>query len=234
VTKFSIESVWRSLGGMDTAKLLAVLLAVVAALEAGALLLLGAILLFGTGGSGTRETAPEKKVAFASPPGTAMGSVRDVILWVWPENSLSSMAAGDIVTASLAQEGITSVPYAIAAVRAAAVRPGGSGAKEPSDAERRDDVQISPRSVDADCLVKITLVPESVQERSSVEGQENRSEVLASQRFPLVTVSISNLEGKLLKVGSISYSEPVPVATAGFDLGEVLVQQLKDATGGAE
>lgn len=235
-----VKSAERVVRTMGTATVVTILVVIIALVE------LISLLLFSPSGASRLSAAP-KKVVFDSPAGATMKPAKSVVLWVRPDDSLESLAAGDIVTAALTRQGIKVTSYqqalatryaaaaSAAAAKAASKAPakttrsnlsGGNGGEGGSGAAMPDPLQ----NLDADYLVKVTLVPQSVQER--LQGQNRRldSEVRIGSRLSLITVSVFDRAATLVNVGSITYGEPVPLANGAFDAGEAVAQQMAGTT----
>jgi len=177
-------------------------------------------------------------MSFANPPGATIAPPRSVVVRVQPDNRLESVAFAEIVTASLVQKGIKVTSYQdyqdVLRARARYSAATADRAKaEDSTAPKSNDAveEAEPPRIDADYLVKITLLPQSVQQKFQRDELGQNTEVHTITRLSLVTVSVLDRSEKLVKMGSISYGDPVSVSTGAFDIGEAITQQL---TGAAE
>lgn len=226
-----VESTKKIVGNLSTASTVLILVALVAVLE-----LIG-LTVFAPSRPGTVSSAEAARADFTSPPGTTIEPARSVILWVRPDSTLESLAVAEIVTASLVQKGIKVTSYQEALVTrysAASTDPANAEGSAGTESNKPVEPAVPPKSLDADYMVKITLLPQSVQQRFQRDELGQNTEVRTITRLSLVTVSVIDRSGKPVKVGSIAYGEPVSVSTGAFDIGEAITQQLTGVTAKSE
>jgi hypothetical protein len=221
-----VKSTKKIVGNLTTANRVVILVVLVAVVE-----LIG-LTVFAPSRPGTASSASATRSDFTGPPGTTIEPARSVILWVRPDSTLESLAVAEIVTGSLVQKGIKVTSYQealVARYSAASTDPAEAEGNAGTDSNKPAKPAVLPKSLEADYMVKITLLPQSVQQRSQRHELGQNTEVRTITRLSLVTVSVLDRSGKLVKMGSISYGEPVSVSTGAFDIGEAITQQLTGA-----
>jgi hypothetical protein len=189
------------------------------------------------------------KAVFSSAQGKKV--ITSVALSLSPEGSLETAVIGDVVTVGLLDAGIKVVSSEnLIRVRDRLFQEAEKLNEETgkSDSGQQKDSAEKPAKEDqtkqtkkpqppldglavakeagADCIVKITMLAQTIQ-RNIYDSENKRViEVRTENRVSLITVNVVDINGNIIKVGSLVYGEPVSVATAATELGKVLVQQL--------
>ena len=184
------------------------------------------------------------KPAFVSAPA---GAQKTVVLSFAPDNLLEAAAMGEIVASHLMAVNTKVISNeALSRVRETMLRKAADSAEDaekeqPAKGKEGDEKVAKPakkrdvplidglavaKEAGADCLVKIMVSAQAVQQ--NIYDKENRrvTEVRTETRVALVTVSVLDTEGRILKVGSLSYPEPATVAGAAAEVGQALAEQL--------
>lgn len=177
-----------------------------------------------------------------------------VAVFLYPDNSLESMAIGDIVTANLLKAGMkvvssetiirTSQRLARQAEEARLAEEqktksiadsdetSKSITQKKSEAAKKQDIPFLDnlaiaKEAGADCIIKINILFQTIQQNIYDTEGRRVTEVRTESKVSLITVCVVSNSGNILKVGSASYPEPVSVAYAADDFGKELVRGLK-------
>ena len=200
------------------------------------------------GGAG----GPQGRATVVSAPGASPKRVTVVALSLTPEGSLEAAAAGEILAASLLEAGVKVLSsdllvrtretmlrkaeeQAEDADKAEGGRDKGSGRRPAGATTTRPSRKADTPLIDglavakeagADCVVKVTILVQAVQQ--NIYDRDNRRvmEVRTETRVSLLTTSILSTNGDLIKVGALVYAEAVPVAVAAVELGRAIAQQI--------
>jgi hypothetical protein len=202
-------------------------------------LILACIAVCGAGLTLAAEGQLPGKEFFASSPGSQAQQikVKSVALSINPDDSLEASAVSNILTAHLFRAGIKVISTEqVLRTQDALIRK--ATPEKKSEDENKDseyageeppfiDGLMVVKEIGGECLIKVTVLGQAVQK--NIYDADNRRvlEVRSESRISLITASIVNVDGTIVKVGSIDYEEPVSVAKAAADMGSALVQQLR-------
>ena len=193
------------------------------------------------------------RVSFSASPGTSGPVITSVAVSLYPENSLESMAIGDIVAANLLQAGIKVVSTeTIVRTRQRLLRQveaqldeeqrakaladanetgKADKGKQPDPPKKQDlpflDSLAIAREAGAECMVKVNVLVQTIQQNIYDAEGRRVTEVRTENRVSLITASIVGTNGGLRKAGSATFVEPVIVSSAAEEFGKALVRELK-------